>query len=68
MDASSVERATVLSAVGAASGAFVNGFNLRASDVFIDASLPIWVIATNVFAASFVSSLPHTAGRRACSR
>ena len=59
MESNATERATLLIAVATASGAFVIGFNFGAFDVvFLDALLSVWVVATIVLAASFITSLP----------
>ena len=59
MENGTTDRATLLIAVAAASGAFVIGFNFGAFDVvFFDALLSLWVISTIVFIASFFTSLP----------
>lgn len=59
METSTAERATLLIAVATASGAFVIGFNFGAFDViFFDALLWIWVVATIVLLASFITTLP----------
>lgn len=53
------ERATLLLAVAAATGAFAIAFNFGAFDaVFFDTLLSVWVIATIVLVGSLVSSLP----------
>lgn len=53
------DRATLLVTVGAATVAFMLGFNLGAFDViFFDQLLVVWVIATIVFIGSIVSDLP----------
>ena len=59
MENGTTDRATLLIAIAAASGAFVIGFNFGAFDVvFFDALLSLWVVSTIVFIASFFTSLP----------
>jgi hypothetical protein len=59
METSAADRASLLIAVAAAGGAFMIGFNFGAFDVvFFDALLSIWVVATIVFVASFLTNLP----------
>ena len=59
MESTAAERATLLIATATASGAFVIGFNFGAFDVvFFDALLTVWVVATIVLVASFITSLP----------
>lgn len=59
METNPADRATLLIAVATATGAFLIGFNFGAFDVvFFDALLSVWVIATIVFVASFITSLP----------
>jgi hypothetical protein len=56
---SKADRASLLIAVAVASGAFFIGFNFGAFEVvFFDAVLSIWVVATIVLIASFITSLP----------
>lgn len=64
--ATAADRAALLIAVPGATVAFGLGFNLGAFDeIFFDAILAVWVIATLVLAASFFTRLPprHWAGR-----
>lgn len=59
METSAADRATLLIAVAASTGAFVIGFNFGAFDVvFFDALLSVWVVTTIVLVASFVTNLP----------
>lgn len=59
METNAADRASLLIAVATASGAFIIGFNFGAFDVvFFDALLSIWVVATIVLVASFITNLP----------
>jgi len=59
METNPTDRAALLIAVATASGAFMLGFNFGAFDViFFDALLSIWVVATIVLVASFLTNLP----------
>lgn len=59
MEASKADRASLIIAVATATTAFVIGFNFGAFDVvFFDALLSIWVVATIVLVASFITNLP----------
>lgn len=59
MEATPSDRASLLIAVAASSGAFAIGFNLGAFGVvFFDRLLAIWVVASIVLLASFVTDLP----------
>ena len=59
MESSTAERASLLIAVAASSGAFMLGFNLGAFNVvFFDALLSVWVTATIVLIASLFTGLP----------
>lgn len=59
MDVTPSDRATLLITVASATVAFTLGFNFGAFGVvFFDQLLTVWVIATVVFVASLVSSIP----------